>query len=275
MAPGMRLSTPMASTETPAVAALSGGPLPYTLRRSDRARQVRVVIHPRHGVVVTVPQRRWAAATAERHAVTFLAEREAWLRRHLDRLAASDERVRALGGARDGGRLLYLGRLHSVRVVPAVSGLRRSHVVHFDSSEGGEDSLVIHRAPADRRSAGATLEAWFRARAREAIDHQIERHAPALGVQPAAISLRDPRSRWGSASGASRLSFSWRLVLAPPASLETVVVHELAHLKVFGHGPGFWALVASRRADHRLWRRWLHDHAAEIHGALGASDIAR
>ena len=44
--------------------------------------------------------------------------------------------------------------------------------------------------------------------------------------------------------------FSWRLVLGPPGSLETVVVHELAHLRVFGHGPGFWSLVAGRRPTH-------------------------
>jgi predicted metal-dependent hydrolase len=58
-------------------------------------------------------------------------------------------------------------------------------------------------------------------------------------------------------------------VLAPPEALETVVIHELAHLRVFGHGPAFWALVATQRPDHRTWRRWLHDHSTELHGALG------
>jgi hypothetical protein len=64
------------------------------------------------------------------------------------------------------------------------------------------------------------------------------------------------------------LSFSWRLALAPPEALETVVVHELAHLRVFGHGPGFWALVAGRRPDHLVWRRWLRDHSVELHAVL-------
>jgi len=64
------------------------------------------------------------------------------------------------------------------------------------------------------------------------------------------------------------LAFSWRLVLAPPEALETVVVHELAHLRVFGHGPRFWAVVAERRPDHAVWRRWLRDHSTELHGAL-------
>ena len=82
------------------------------------------------------------------------------------------------------------------------------------------------------------------------------------------MTVRDQRTRWGSASRQGRLAFSWRLILAPPEALETVVVHELAHLQVFGHGPRFWAVVASRRADHKRWRRWLHDHATELHGAL-------
>ena len=107
-------------------------------------------------------------------------------------------------------------------------------------------------------------------RARPLQDRRRDRrHAAALGVTPRRVTIRDPRSRWGSASQTGRVSLSWRLVLAPREALETVVIHELAHLRVFGHGPRFWALVASRRPDHRTWRRWLHDHATELHGALG------
>jgi predicted metal-dependent hydrolase len=112
------------------------------------------------------------------------------------------------------------------------------------------------------------LEAWLRDWARTAVEAAIAGHATALGVQPAAITIRDQRSRWGSASRQRRLSFSWRLVLAPPEALETVVVHELAHLRVFGHGPAFWALVAGRRPDHLAWRRWLRTHSYELHAAL-------
>ena len=82
------------------------------------------------------------------------------------------------------------------------------------------------------------------------------------------VSIRDPRTRWGSAARTGRLAFSWRLVLAPPEALETVVVHELAHLRVFGHGPAFWAVVSSRVPDHQAWRRWLREHSVELHAAL-------
>ena len=249
------------TSEAAAIAELPGGPVPYTLRRSARARVLRVVIHPDRGVVVTVPART-IRPEHERRAAAFLAEREPWLRKHLRHQAEVARRVAARGGARDGGSIPFRGRLHRIRVVPAVSGIRRSDVVAFD------DELVIHRVAADRRSDAAILEGWLRDEARGVIEAAVAEQAAAMGVSPAALSLRDPRTRGGSASRSGRLSFSWRLILAPPEALETVVCHELAHLRVFGHGPRFWSLVATRRPDHRVWRRWLQDHSTELHRAL-------
>ena len=251
------------ATEARAIARLAGGPLAYTLRHSPRARGLRVVVHPERGVVVTVPATRSGRTDGERRAAQFLGERERWVRRHLARHAHVRAELQARGGARDGGSIRLEGRIVPIRVVPAVIGARRSTVARFD------DELVIHRADRDVRPDAAVVEEWLREVARARIDEAIARHAAALGVTPLSVTVRDPRSRWGSASPAGRVSLSWRLVLAPPEALETVVVHELAHLRVFGHGPTFWALVASRRPDHQAWRRWLHDHATELHGALG------
>lgn len=252
------------ATEHPVVATLPGGDLDFTLRRSPRARSVRLVIHPERGVVVTVPAGRVSRADGERRAREFLVQREPWVRRHLARHAAQTAVIVGRGGARDGGTVLFRGRLHTVRVVPAVRGVRRSEVVRFADT----DELIIHRVDRDTRLDAAILAAWVRDEARTAIDQAIRPHAAALGVTPTSVGVRDPRTRWGSASPGGRLSFSWRLVLAPPEALDTVVVHELAHLRVFGHGPSFWRLVATRRPDHRIWRRWLHEHATELHRAL-------
>jgi predicted metal-dependent hydrolase len=253
-------------TEEPATVDLPGGRLGYVLRRSSQARTLRVVVDPAKGVVVTVPvpnRRGWVRP--ETHIRAFLGEREAWLRRHLARQAAERAALAARGGLRDGATFRYRGELHRLRVSPAPSS-RRSTVTRVGGET--EDELVVRLAPADRRPVADVLQAWLRERARDAIQRAIARHAAALDVEPAAISIRDQRTRWGSASRGRRLAFSWRLVLAPPEALDTVVIHELAHLRVFGHGPAFWALVASRRPDHRQWRRWLRDHALELHGAL-------
>ncbi len=245
---------------------LPGGAIEVTVRRTPRARRLRVTIDPRRGVVVSLPpptRRGWARP--ERTIETFLADREDWLRRHLARQAAQRTELAGRGGLRDGALLRFRGELHRLRIV-AAPGARRSGVTRVGGTDG--DELVVRLASPDRRSVAAVLEAWLRDRARDAIVREIDRHAGPLGVAAAAVGLRDPRSRWGSASRERRLSFSWRLVLAPPEALETVVVHELAHLRVFGHGPGFWAVVASRRPDHLRWRRWLREHSLELHEAL-------
>ncbi len=249
------------------VARLPGGRLTYVLRRSPRSRRLRVTIDPHRGVVVSVPpgtRRGWARPDGVIEA--FLAEREAWLRRHLARHGAARAELAARGGLADGATIRFRGELHRLRVQPLAG--RRSTVERAGSDDG--DELVVRLAARDRRDVGVVLRAWLRDRAAVAVDREIERHAAPLGVAPTNVALRDPRTRWGSASRDGRLMLSWRLVLAPPEALETVVVHELAHLRVFGHGPRFWTLVASRRPDHADWRRWLRRHSLELHGALDA-----
>jgi predicted metal-dependent hydrolase len=225
-----------------------------------------VTIDPRRGVIATVPGVRTSEARARALVEPCLSEREAWLRRHVARHAAAAAASAAAGPVRDGALLRYRGEPHRVRVVAGVPGSRRSRVERVGGDD--EDQLVVTLAATERRPLQAVLEAWLRVRARDALEAAIGRHAPALGVSPARVTVRDTRSRWGSASRAGRLSFSWRLVLAPPPVLETVAIHELAHLRVFGHGPGFWALVAGRMPDHLARRRWLRSHAAELHAAL-------
>lgn len=228
---------------------------------------MRVTIDPRHGLVVSVPpatRRGWARP--EGHVEAFLRERQAWVLKHLDGLAREREAARVRGGARDGGQVFYRGQLHRIRVREAALRGRRSVIERTGGDS--EDELLISLATGDRRPFERILEAWFRDRAAEAIDVAIALHAGDLGVRPALVEIRDPGSRWGSASRKGRLMFSWRLVLAPPASLETVVVHELAHLRVFGHGPAFWTLVAARRPTHLADRAWLRRHSHALHAAL-------
>ena len=241
----------------------------YRLRRSSRSRGLRVTIDGRNGLMVAVPpatRRGWAHPEAQIE--SFLREREAWVIRHLDKLDRERALARARGGARDGGLVPYRGELHRIRVRPETLRGRRSTVERTGAEAG--DELVVTLAGGERRSIERILTAWLRERAVEAIERAVATHGPALKVSTSKVDIRDPRSRWGSASRKGRLMFSWRLVLAPPGSLETVVVHELAHLRVFGHGPAFWALVAARRPTHLADRAWLRRNSHALHAALEA-----
>lgn len=246
--------------------------LAYLLRRNPRSRGIRLVIDARRGLVVTVPppsRRGWANADSKVEA--FLHERRAWVLRHLARLERDRSEVVARGTVREGGSVFYRGALHRIRLDDTAGPAPRRSTVERAGADHG-DELVVRHGSRDRRSLEQVLEGWFRERADEAISRALTAHAPGLGVAPSEVVLRDPKSRWGSASKRGRLMFSWRLVLAPPDALETVVVHELAHLRVFGHGPGFWKLVASRRPDHLAQRAWLRTHSHALHAALEPPD---
>ena len=78
------------------------------------------------------------------------------------------------------------------------------------------------------------------------------------------ITIRDQKTRWGSCSARGTLSFNWRLMLAPPAILDYVVVHELCHLTHMDHSPAFWQAVEAVCPDYRDSRKWLKEHGQEL-----------
>lgn len=259
--------SPSEPVESNHVVLLGGATVDYLVRRTPRARGLRLTVDPRRGLVVTIPPAsRHGWKQPDDRIEGFLRERQAWVLRHLGRLERERAEVLARGGLADGGLIHYRGELHRIRVEAGQADWRRSTVERVGAEAG--DELVVRQVARDRRTVEQVLEAWLRARAAEAINGAVALHAPALGVTPGSVVLRDPRSRWGSASRTGRLMFAWRLVLAPPGGLETVVVHELAHLRVFGHGPGFWRLVAERRPDHAAQRAWLRRHSHLLHAGF-------
>lgn len=121
-----------------------------------------------------------------------------------------------------------------------------------------EHALV---APA---SDDAALERWLRARAREELAPRTEQAARVLGRSVSRVSIGDARSRWGSCSARGTISYSWRLVLAPPWVAEAIVWHEACHLVEMNHSPRFWALLRSHEPRTDEARAWLRAHGATL-----------
>ena len=113
------------------------------------------------------------------------------------------------------------------------------------------------------------MEALLKREARRDLTARVEVHCRTLGLPMPRIGLGDPRGRWGSLRARARASlrFSWRLVLAPPAVLDYVAAHEVAHLMHANHSPNFWAVVRALVGDERPWRRWLKTHGSALHAA--------
>ena len=146
------------------------------------------------------------------------------------------------------------------RVLAARPSLAFGRAVLVD----GETEIVRAASPEDR----AALERRLRRLARARIVERVRERSVEMGIDYRRVTIRDQRSRWGSASGSGTLSFSWRLILVPSEVLDYVVVHELAHLRVAGHGPRFWSLVDRYVNDSRGARQWLRENQDAVRHAL-------
>jgi hypothetical protein len=215
-------------------------PFEYTVRRSDRARRVRVRVDPRDGGVEVVLPRRAAA----REAAAAVVELRGWIGRRQAEVAVARARV----AARD-GTVPYLGTDLLVRGEPGRTRVHRRG-----------DVLLAPEGDAAR----AAIERWYRRQARTEIAPRMDAAATALGRSYTKLTIRDQRTRWGSCSSTGAMSFNWRLLMAPDAVLEYVVRHEACHLAVMDHSPRFWGLMGQLMPGYELPRRWLRDHGATL-----------
>jgi predicted metal-dependent hydrolase len=226
----------------------------YTIRRSDRARRLRIVVAP-DGVEVVLPRR-----MALRHAEEFVAEKRPWIERTLRAYRAAEEALPAVR-LEDGGEVPYLGLTLTLRVHvepwrtrPGVS--RRGATLHVGVAEAGPEAVCD------------ALVRWYRRRARIEIAERLDWAALRAGSQWTKLSIRDPSSRWASCSSSGGMSFSWRLLLAPEPILAYVVEHEVAHLDVMDHSRRFWKLLQSRCPDYREHERWLRRYGPALRSLI-------
>jgi predicted metal-dependent hydrolase len=237
---------------------VSGGSLPlqdshsgdgfrYALRRSARARNIRITVGE-DGVTLTLPDR-----VAERHGHEFVAQRTAWIQRTLARIETADEIVASRPLA-DGTAVPLLDEELTLRISSGPSGRAR---------RVGDELRV--RVPDDSRATVAlALERWYRREARALFADRLDRVVARNGTAYTRVAVRDQKTRWGSCSTSGTVSFNWRLLLAPSAVVDYVVEHEAAHLEVRDHSPRFWALIDARVEHWRDSRLWLRRHGATL-----------
>lgn len=224
--------------------------IPYTIRRSDRARRARVVVTP-DGVELVVPRR-----MALRHAEPLLHEKRTWIERTLRRMRAA-EQARPVPRLEDGGSVPYLGEELTLRVRVEPGRVRP----HVGRRRGALTVRVGDLGPDAVRDA---LERWYRRQARLEVGPRLDAAAARAGTGYRRLSIRSQRTRWASCSSSGAMSFNWRLLLAPERILDYVVEHEVAHLAVLDHSPRFWRVLARRCPSYREHERWLRTHGPTL-----------
>jgi predicted metal-dependent hydrolase len=221
--------------------------VPVEVRRHHAARRFTLrVSKTRRAVVVTMPAR----ARVD-DAGVFLNKHIDWVR---ERLGNVPDGVPFAPGQ----TIPVRGKPHRVAVVTAERG---GPIVKADASAVVPRLLVAGRVEHVPRR----LRDWLYEEAKRDLDERVSFHAKALGVRARRICLRDQQTRWGSCSATGVLSFSWRLILAPPFVLDYVAAHEVAHILEMNHGPRFWRLVAKCVPRLEEAKSWLRNEGSDLH----------
>ena len=219
---------------------------PIQLRRHRRARRYTLRIHPsRREAILTMPPR------------GNLIEAKDFAQRHGAWIAAR------LGGLPKAAPFSH-GASIPLRGIPhrIVHRAGERGTVWPETRDSGEKILCVAGGieHVDRR-----VHDFLKRQARAALTEASHRYAEVLGVKVKRLTIRDQSSRWGSCTSAGALSFSWRLILAPPYVLDYLAAHEVAHLVEMNHSARFWKVVARICPATERAKRWLDTHGNDLH----------
>src|SRR6185437_291853 len=186
-----------------------------------------------------------------------IKDAEAFARKHGGWVAARLNRLPSPSPFYDGAVVPLRGEPHRIEHRPRARG-----TVWIECGEDGAQLLcVAGAAPHVARR----VRDYLKREARRDLEHASRAMAQALGVKLARVSVRDQTSRWGSCSTTGVLSYSWRLIMAPPFVLQYLAAHEAAHLVEMNHSHRFWRLVERIDPEFRRAKAWLDAHGAELH----------
>jgi len=207
-------------------------------RRSLRRRSIGIQVTTEGRVVVSLPP-----GASQTDLARTLEKHRAWIE------AKVAER-QAVWGQIKAGAAYFLGEAFRLTVLKGATGA---------VSLNGPEMRLPLPAGADP---WPRLVAWYAQRALTQLQARVAHFAALMGLTPGPVELKGWKRRWGECHPGGLLRFNWRLVLCPPMVIDYVVVHELAHLKVAGHNPRFWAQVAAILPDYAARRRWLNRDGA-------------
>ena len=232
---------------------LNGKTIPYIVKRSARARHIRLEMRPGTGLIIFIPRFYNIDRLGD-----LLKAKQSWILRHFT--TYGNIRPASVGNDIKAGDVIpYLGR--ELKVV-----MTTTESVNCDHINLEPDRLLIDTS--GEKNLNATLEYWYRIQAAKLITEKTAKWGARIHVRYNKVTIRGQRTRWGSCSHKGNLNFNWKLLMTPEAVLDYVIIHELTHLKEMNHSKKFWQLVTEHCPRWREHKRWLKNHEVQLSGGI-------
>jgi predicted metal-dependent hydrolase len=211
--------------------------------RSSR-KTLALIVKPDGSVIVRAPLR-----TSEKSIREFIEKNRGWIEKNQAKALAT--RPQAPKQYLAGEMFMFLGNTYPLEIV---KGQKKDLLLdaHFKLAESAQSEAAL------------AFERWYREQARQILNERVNFYACQYGFQYKRIGITSARTRWGSCSVTGSLNFSWRLIMAPLAVVDYVVVHELVHTIFHNHSKKFWHKVGTVIPDYKEHRMWLRKNGTQL-----------
>lgn len=207
----------------------------------SRRRSVALVVEQDATLTVRAPHR-----VSERYINELISKKRGWIeeKQHqmLSRGKAQEKKYV------DGELFLFLGKEYALQLCygKAIELVESNGVIMFPRK-------FLPRAQ-------RAMISWYKTRACDVLKERVNMYSELTSWRHTSLKVTSAKTRWGSCSGKGALNFTWRLVMAPLAAVDYVVVHELAHINERNHSSRFWNAVASVLPMYEHQEKWLKDN---------------
>ena len=221
----------------------------YTVLRSPRRRSVTIKVSPDNRISISVPPH-----LSEKKIEEIIRMKSGWIRKQIEH--NQNRPLLKPKSYENGETFFFLGEPLRLQI----------EETEKDNVEVRGEMLVISIS-AKRRSmntaayAALCLNRWYQEQAEKILRERTAVFAAKMKVRPNSVRIKTVRSRWGSCTRSGNLTYNWKIVMAPSAVLDYVVIHELAHMIHLNHSQKFWKKVSEFDSRYDEHRKWLHRHA--------------
>ncbi len=234
---------------------LRGQSVNYSVRSSKRARRILICYGREKGLEVVYP-----AGKRQRPPQEVLQEEADWV------LAAIDKMRQRR--AQSPPRTYKEGEIFFIRGAPHALKLCQEPQLRRPRARQAEGALIVAASDlatlADKRNIQQAVENFYRQLAHAYLPPRVDELAALHGFQYNRLYIKNQKTRWGSCSAKRNINLNLRLMMAPAAAIDYVILHELCHLRQLNHSPAFWALLESCCPDYQHWRAWFKQQGATL-----------
>ena len=208
----------------------------YTVRRSNRARNISVRIMPPGKVEAVAPYH-----VSDSRIDYFVNSHSDWIEKKVAHFRQFSDVMFNKDITKS---IVFLGKDYPVEIAKT-SGRARLKL-EFDKA-------VFYSNFGSKKELRSLLEKFYRKETKKIAQNLVSKKLK----RNLKISVRGQKTRWGSCSTRGTLSLNWKLAIAPLPVFNYVICHEVAHLKHFNHSRTFWKEVEQMCPNYLEHRKWL------------------